>query len=92
MPKDDEEEMPREGGREPEFYGSATVGERGQIVIPAPARQKLNIRPGDRLLVFSSLHGRESLSVMRAEQVAEFVSRAMARLSRIEEIAREEEK
>lgn len=84
--------VPKEDGREPEFYGSATVGERGQIVIPAPARQELDIKPGDKLLVFSSLHGRESLTVMKAEQVAGFVSRAMARLSRIEEIAREEEK
>lgn len=33
------------------FYGSTTVGERGQIVIPAEAREELGIRPGDKLLV-----------------------------------------
>lgn len=33
------------------FYGSVTVGERGQIVIPAEARQALNINPGDKLVV-----------------------------------------
>lgn len=33
------------------FYGSVTVGERGQIVIPAEARAYLNIKPGDRLIV-----------------------------------------
>ncbi|MCH7904709.1 MAG: AbrB/MazE/SpoVT family DNA-binding domain-containing protein [Armatimonadetes bacterium] len=33
------------------FYGSTTVGERGQIVIPAEAREDLGIRPGDKLLV-----------------------------------------
>jgi AbrB family looped-hinge helix DNA binding protein len=74
----------------PEFFGSATVGERGQIVIPAGARQQLDIRPGDKLMIFSNLHGKRSLSVMKAEQVTEYVSRAMAKLSRIEEIAREE--
>lgn len=34
------------------FYGSATVGDRGQIVIPAQARSALGIKPGDKLLVF----------------------------------------
>ncbi|MDI9634659.1 AbrB/MazE/SpoVT family DNA-binding domain-containing protein [Kamptonema cortianum] len=33
------------------FYGSVTVGERGQIVIPHEARTELGIRPGDKLLV-----------------------------------------
>jgi AbrB family looped-hinge helix DNA binding protein len=35
------------------FFGTATVGERGQIVIPAEARKRLNINPGDKLLVMS---------------------------------------
>ena len=82
--------MAREKDLENEFFGSATVGERGQIVIPAEARQKLDIRPGDKLLIFSGLHGKPALSVMKAEQVSEYVSRAMAKLSRIEEMAREE--
>ena len=33
------------------FYGTATVGERGQLVIPAEARNDLGIRPGDKLLI-----------------------------------------
>lgn len=33
------------------FYGSVTVGDRGQIVIPAEARSHLGIEPGDKLLV-----------------------------------------
>ncbi|MHB8994238.1 MAG: AbrB/MazE/SpoVT family DNA-binding domain-containing protein [Armatimonadota bacterium] len=35
------------------FMGSVTVGERGQVVIPAEARERLDIQPGDKLLVFS---------------------------------------
>lgn len=73
------------------FYGSATVGERGQIVIPAEARQRLEIKPGDKLLIFSGIRG-GGLSVMKAEQVTEFVTRAMARLTRMEELARKEKK
>ena len=37
------------------FYGSVTVSERGQIVIPAKARKDFNIRTGDKLLVFGDL-------------------------------------
>ena len=83
--------MTNESTPDPQFWGSATVGERGQIVIPADARQKMDIRPGDKLLIFSGMHG-GSLNVIKAEQVTEFVSRAMARLSKMEEIARKEDK
>ena len=34
------------------FQGSVTVGERGQVVIPASAREQRGIVPGDKLLVF----------------------------------------
>jgi len=34
------------------FYGVATVGERGQVVIPAAIRRRCKIGKGDRLLVF----------------------------------------
>lgn len=33
------------------FFGSVTVGERGQIVIPKEARELFNISTGDKLLV-----------------------------------------
>lgn len=36
---------------EESFFGSVTVGERGQIVIPAEARHEMGISPGDKLLV-----------------------------------------
>jgi AbrB family looped-hinge helix DNA binding protein len=34
------------------FYGTATIGERGQVVIPADARKDCDIHAGDKLLVF----------------------------------------
>lgn len=34
------------------FFGSVTVGERGQIVIPQKARKVFHIEPGDQILVF----------------------------------------
>ncbi len=34
------------------FFGSVTVGDRGQIVIPKKAREVFYIQPGDQLLIF----------------------------------------
>ena len=83
--------MAKNNHPDPQFWGSATVGERGQIVIPADARQEMDIKQGDKLLIFSGMRG-GALNVIKAEQVSEFVSRAMARLTKMEEIARKEEK
>ena len=33
------------------FLGSATVGTKGQIVIPADAREEMQIREGDKVVV-----------------------------------------
>ena len=38
------------------FYGAVTIGERGQIVIPAEARKHHALSPGDKLLVFRHPH------------------------------------
>jgi len=44
--------QPPEGIR---FYGSITVSDRGQIVIPAEARRDFDIHVGDKLLVLGDL-------------------------------------
>lgn len=33
------------------FYGSTTVGEKGQVVLPADLRRDLKIKAGDKLAV-----------------------------------------
>ena len=39
------------------LYGTATVGTKGQIVIPSDAREELGIKPGDRLYIVNAMHG-----------------------------------
>lgn len=39
------------------LYGTATIGTKGQVVIPAEAREELNLNPGDRLYVINAMHG-----------------------------------
>jgi len=51
--KTQEEDMQLPKGKK--FYGSVTVSERGQIVIPAEARRDFGIEVGDKLLVFGDL-------------------------------------
>ena len=38
-------------GPEGKYAWTATVGEKGQIVIPKQAREIFNIKPGDTLLI-----------------------------------------
>ena len=38
----------------PQLIGSVTVGERGQVVIPAEARESMSINASDKLLVFKA--------------------------------------
>ncbi|MFA6338769.1 MAG: AbrB/MazE/SpoVT family DNA-binding domain-containing protein [Candidatus Paceibacterota bacterium] len=33
------------------FYGTTTIGEKGQAVIPIEARQNMDLKKGDKLLV-----------------------------------------
>ena len=38
-------------GKAPRIFGTAKVGDRGQIVIPKEAREFFGIQPGDTLLI-----------------------------------------
>ena len=54
-------------------FGTARVGERGQIVIPKEARELFKIKPGDTLLIL----GEEDtgLIVSRPEVLTDLASR-----------------
>ncbi len=57
---------------EPEIYGTAVVGTKGQIVIPNEARKKYDIKPQDKLVVFGAEGG--VLAVVKAEKIQELLS------------------
>lgn len=48
------------------IFGTVTVGERGQIVIPAKARKIFDIHPGDDLLVLGD-EDQGGLALMKAD-------------------------
>lgn len=54
------------------LYGTATVGTKGQIVIPADARKELGVEEGDRLYVIGSPDG-GFLGLLKEEAFREMV-------------------
>ena len=66
-----------------QFYGSVTVGERGQIVIPAEARKKYNIQPGDKILVVGHPTG-NGLVLFKIDELRRISSALMSGLEKIE--------
>ena len=71
--------------RMPRFYGSVTVGERGQVAIPAEARREQDITPGGKLLAFSGPDGR-ALVFVKAEFVTEFITGVTQMVSQVEHV------
>lgn len=71
------------------FYGAATVGERGQIVIPVEARKRYNIETGDKVLIMGAPHQR-GLMVIKIDAMREFMTTILSDLQHMEqEIASE---
>ena len=51
-------------------YGSSTVGERGQVVLPVEVRKLFEIESGDKLIVMGVDKGFQSVVLMKSEAVA----------------------
>lgn len=66
------------------FYGSVTVGERGQIVLPADARAEFNINPGDKVLVMKHPLN-EGLMIVQIEALVDFAEEFRASVQEIKE-------
>lgn len=67
---------------EPQLFGTATIGEKGQIVIPVEARKKLGLKTGDKLIVIGGPHD-HALMLMRPEQIMEIAAGITAGMNRM---------
>ncbi len=65
------------------FFGTATVGERGQIVIPADARKRFDIEPGDKMLILTA-PGKNGLMLCKLSAMREFMTAFGDALARVE--------
>ncbi len=52
----------------PKILGTASLNEKGQLVIPVEARNKLGLKSGDRVVIMSSPH-KPALILIKAEEV-----------------------
>lgn len=78
--------MPRntQSKRNDRFYGTVTIGEKGQIVIPREAREAMALQKGDKLLVFGM--GCDMLAFSKLSNVEQFASHLASRLDAIRKI------
>lgn len=65
------------------FFGSMTVGEKGQVVIPAEARKALDLKKGDKLLLFRT---GDMLTCTKLAQFEKFANHMSAKLTKIRQI------
>lgn len=64
-------------------YALATVGERGQVVIPSDLRKSLHVKPGDKLIVLAR-PDRKMIGLIPAEDFNRFLSQASKLISKLE--------
>ncbi len=72
------------------LYGTATVGTKGQIVIPAEAREELGIKTGDRLYVVNAMHG-AGVVFLKEEMLEDMVAQLTAQVEVFRELKNKEE-
>lgn len=65
------------------FYGTATVGEKGQIVIPSGARKDMGIKKGEKLLVMKTYDGMLALATIdEIGEAIEKINRAFEKVKK----------
>jgi AbrB family looped-hinge helix DNA binding protein len=75
--------------KDEKIFGLSVVGERGQIVIPAKAREELDIKAGEEFIFFG--HG-EMLHLMKASEMNQFLDKMTAKFSNIKKSINKEGK
>lgn len=67
-----------------QFFGTTTIGQKGQVVIPIEARESMGIKKGDKLLVFGM--GCDMVALTKLSKIEQFASHLSSRLDTIREI------
>ena len=68
----------------PNFFGKVPVGTKGQIVIPAEARQTMKIKPGDSVIIMSGPpHQERMVTLVPEEEFNKFLQHFEEHLSKM---------
>ncbi len=73
------------------LYGTATVGTKGQVVIPADAREEMNIQPGDRLYVVGAMNA-SGIVFLKEEMLESMVEQLSAQVETFRALKNKEDK
>lgn len=75
---------------EKKFLGIGTVGERGQIAIPADARKFCDIQSGEKM-VFFSLGQKMGFMAVKADQISSMFDKIVQKKNDIEKMIKKHE-
>ncbi|PIS42763.1 MAG: AbrB family transcriptional regulator [Candidatus Kerfeldbacteria bacterium CG08_land_8_20_14_0_20_40_16] len=59
--------------------GTATLGERGQVVIPADIRKRMDLKTGDKLLVFCKFD--QIIGLIKAKDLNSFLDKMASHMT-----------
>ena len=71
-------------GKHVSLVGTATLGPKGQVVIPAETREKMGIVPGDKLVVLY-VEDKQSVAFITEKQAQAMIDRMGAHLGAFRE-------
>ncbi|MHB1864542.1 MAG: hypothetical protein ACYCPS_00020 [Candidatus Saccharimonadales bacterium] len=60
------------------FFGTATIGTKGQMVIPTEARKYLDLHEGDKIVVVSTAQ-KGGLGLIKAQALEELIQKMQIR-------------
>ncbi len=66
------------------FHGTTTIGEKGQVVIPAEARKAMGLKSGDKLLVFGM--GKNMVALAKFDQLEKMADMMSNKVESIREM------
>ncbi|MFA6995133.1 MAG: AbrB/MazE/SpoVT family DNA-binding domain-containing protein [Patescibacteria group bacterium] len=65
------------------FFGSTTIGKKGQVVIPMETRKKMLWKEGDKLLVFGLENG--VVAITKLGKLKEFASHLEKKMNKVKQ-------
>ncbi len=72
-----------------QLLGTATVGPKGQVVIPADARDKMGIGPGDKVVAVYVPHKR-SVAFIAESQLQTLINKMGAHIADLQQLTKKQ--
>jgi AbrB family looped-hinge helix DNA binding protein len=66
------------------FYGTVTIGDKGQVVIPADARKAMGLKTGQKLLVIGM--GKSMITLTKSDQLEKMADALSKKLEGIRDV------